>query len=357
MTVPSAEAATDGGDAALDWVPAPPFGTHVMAYEFFPDSMESTFDSISTAYDTVTWRGSDYSRVTAYGDGWQVPVWTEPSVAHFMVATRIEKYMTRIGRLGAGLLSRSPEHGIAILTEVPGGASSLLGATYFDFDRDNRLLVPILVVLVYDPIEDLAGTDKYSTAGIVLHEFGHVIPDPLLKCTESWRDALLDDREAFPSLYARYNVSGYDPRIGTSAERRINYWDCVKYSTVHMAAGDTIPSGEDVAESFAMWWLTRCKKGDEPMLDRLLEAWFPNRLAALDRALDPRARTPYYVPSCPYPIVPIVSEDGLQAAEQLRPDTIPDGITAHTEGTPNPPTRRRGRFTFPLPPTRDTIKR
>ncbi|MDE2654431.1 MAG: hypothetical protein OXI71_11545 [Gemmatimonadota bacterium] len=314
-------------ESFLDWVPIPPFGTHVSTpYEFFPDSVESTFDSISTAYDTVTWRGRDYPRVIAYGDGWTVPVWSNPSVAHSLVADRIEKYMQKIGRLGRGILARSPEYGIALLDRVPNAPSSTLGTTVYRHDDDSGL-VPMLVILAYDPFEGLLGSD-HSEAGIVLHEFGHVIVDPVLNCTEKWRDAVIDDNHAFPSIYSRYGVKDYDPRIGTRQERSIEYWNCERYPILHAAVGDTIPSGEDIAESFAMWWLTRCKAGDEPALDRVAAAWFPNRLATLDRAMDPHARDPSYISTCQFPIEAASDADRLRLDGSL-PSTIPDGITRH----------------------------
>lgn len=320
----------------MDWVPAPPFGTHISKYEFFPDTLASTFDSISTAYDTVTWRNREYPRVTAYGNGWTVPVWTDailstsPELTRAMLAPRVERYMTKIGRLGAGILNQTPEYGIALLDRIP-GASSLLGATYYSHN-DSTGLVPLMVVLVYDLSEGLLPTD-HSATGIMLHEFGHVIADPILKCSEKWRDALIDDHELFPSLYSRYLVKDHDPRIGTSQERNIDYWDCEKHPTANAARGDTIQSGEDIAESFSAWWLVRCKAGDEPTLDNLVTAWFPHRLTTLDRALDPRARQPFYTPACQFPI----TEDESAAANRfMQPpkgrDTIPDGIIAHGPG-------------------------
>lgn len=42
----STTAAPSGLDPEPDWTPAPPFGRYVADYEFFSDSVESTFDSI-----------------------------------------------------------------------------------------------------------------------------------------------------------------------------------------------------------------------------------------------------------------------------------------------------------------------
>ena len=320
---------------SADWVPEPPFGWGVFDYEFFPDSLESTFDSLSTVYDSVTWRYRDYPRFTAYGEGWQIPVWTN-SYPSYSVRDRVEYYMEKIGRLGAGILNQVPEYGIALLDRVPGLFSLCdpLGATVYDSDADVKS--PLVIILVYDQFEYesfLCGDAREtSVGGVMLHEFGHVIADPVLSCTARWRRAVTGDSERFPSQYSQYLSQGYDPRTGTEDEDDIGYWPCMDYPAVGALEADTIPSGEDVAESFAMWWLTRCKAGEEPVMDELVASWFPNRLFALDSAMDVSAvADSTYVPRCQFPVrMPTIAagdwiDDPIIGLPPRR-NTIPNGI-------------------------------
>lgn len=338
-------AATSGSESVMsdpevspDWVPEPPFGSHVASYEFFPDSVESTFDSISTAFDTVTWRDEDFLRFTAYGDGWEVPVFTDDGqlATLGMVRPRVEKYMEHFGRLGAGLLSQVPEYGIGLLKRVPRYYTRCpLGLTTFVGLRGEGFY-PTTVVLIYPRWADRLSLDydswysdcddargRISATGVMLHEFGHVLADPFVGCTAKWRDALVADSARFPSVYARYDVEGYHPEGS-----RADYWKCKDYPPVDATAVDTIPSGEDVAESFSMWWLTRCKPGDEPVMDALVESWFPNRLAVLDDAVgsDGLLTDPTNMTDCKFPVIAADRHHVQLRNELFKRDTIPDGI-------------------------------
>lgn len=331
------EAISSEPESSPDWVPEPPFGRYVADYEFFPDSIASTFDSLSTAFDTVTWRDEDFLRFTAYGKGWETPVFTDGDqfeVLLGLIRPRVEKYMTHFGRLGAGILSQVPEYGIGLLDRVPRSNTRCpLGMTAFVGLRGEGFW-PTAVVLIYPRWVDRLSLDydsRYSecddargisATGVMLHELGHVLADPHVGCTERWRDALLADSARFPSVYARYDVKGYHPEGA-----RANYWECKDYPPVEATEADTIPSGEDIAESFSMWWLTRCKTGDEPVMDALVESWFPNRLAVLDQTLDPRAQVDsVYIPTCQFPITPLDKHLIRFLDELFQPDTIPDGI-------------------------------
>lgn len=297
-----------------DWVPAPPFGWGVFKYEFFPDSMPTTFDSLSTMMDSVTWRYRDYPKFTAYGGGWEVPVWTDGG-ASYAIRPRIEYYMEKLGRLGGGILSQAPPYGIALLDRVPGHLSLCdpLGATVYDRDTGE----PQMVILVYDQFEEesiLCGSAVgESVTGVMLHEFGHAIADPLIRCTADWRAAMEADR-VFPSEYSKYLSYGNDPRLGTSDSTDVKYWPCTEHPPADASASDTIPSGEDVAESFSFWWLTRCKPGQEPVMDSVVAGTFPHRLAVLDSTFASSGKC----------VFPTVAADRIALVH--RRDTIPDGI-------------------------------
>ena len=303
-------------DVAPDWVPAPPFGWGIFKYEFFPDSTATTFDSISTAMDSVTWRYRDYPRFTAYGDGWEVPVWTDGG-ASYAVRPRVEHYMAKLGRLGAGILSQIPPYGIALLDRVPGLLSLCdpLGATVYDTDTGE----PQVVILVYNQFEEesfiCGNAIGESATGVMLHEFGHVIADPLIRCTAAWR-AAVDAERIFPSEYARYLSWGHDPRIGTADSTDVEYWQCADHPPEGAVAADTIPSGEDVAESFSFWWLTRCKNGHEVVMDSVVAGTFPHRLAVLDSTFASNG-------GCTFPVV---AADRLPFMDTTQRDTVPDGI-------------------------------
>lgn len=316
----------DSTEPVPDWTPAPPFGWAVFNYEFFPDSIESTFDSLSTTHDTVTWRYRNYPRYTAYGEGWEIPVWTDWNAIYALEA-RIEYYMEKVGRLGAGILNQVPEYGIAILNRVPGLFSLCdpLGATVYDVEDGIN---PLVVILVYDRFEResfLCGdARRESVTGVMLHEFGHVIVDPRSKCTARWQDAVKRDRSMFPSQYSMYGVWGHDPRDSLDAK----YWDCHDHPPNGALEADTIPTGEDIAESFSFWWLTRCKSGREPAMDNLVAEWFPGRLAILDSLLvtDTTVLASDSVTSCEFPVQPETAAADRFDLLNLKRDTIPDGV-------------------------------
>lgn len=249
-----------------------------------------------------------------------------------LIRPRVEKHMEAFGRLGAGILSQTPEYGIGLVDRVPRfSAQCPLGMTAY-VGRRGEGFWPTAVVLVYPRWADRLSLDydsRYSNCndvtdisptGVMLHEFGHALADPLVGCTQRWRDAVVADSARFPSIYARYNVQGHHPE-GSQPD----YWQCEDYPPAGAIEADTIPSGEDIAESFSAWWLTRCKAGDEPVMDAVVASWFPNRLAALDRALDPRMATAdsTYVTSCQFPVV---AADRFALPGRPTRDTIPDGF-------------------------------
>ncbi|MDE2981076.1 MAG: hypothetical protein OXU74_07765 [Gemmatimonadota bacterium] len=92
----------------------------------------------------------------------------------------------------------------------------------------------------YADCDDVIGI---SIPGVLLHEFGHALADPLVGCTEQWRKALIEDREQFPSIYALVRLMGYHPD-----RSRATCWECMDYPPVDAVEGDTIPSGGDIGE-------------------------------------------------------------------------------------------------------------
>ena len=301
---------------ATDWIPAPPFGSHVSSYEFFPDSMESSFDSLGAeAVGVLEWEDAEYTIYRAFGDGWEIDVWTEvdtrdhpceamrpfPELYAGCLALhgsfdagyrgRVSRYMREFGKISRPMiqvLADTLKYGVAAVEDYPGynDGCDPAGFTRYAYDRNNpedgfRAVAIGLVVSVFEDVSEVNQKCRGtfwggSQGGVWLHEIGHALADPSLKCDAGYRAAFERDG-LFPSTYATYHVEGYHP-TGVAA----SYHPCDDAPSLPATEADSLANGEDVAESFGFWWLRRCRAGDEPFMDRTVDSGFGNRLSMFD---------------------------------------------------------------------------